>query len=810
MPGSRQTQLERAGSSLWWSGAEESGRPAAIDLVSADLLDSVLAHSPIVLWAIDSDGIFTLSTGQGLDVLEMKPGDMLGQSIFDLYGGQPTVVDSVRRALAGEELRSLVDLDGIHFDCWFAPLRTADEIIVGVRGVATVITQQKQAEQALQESEERFAKAFHSSPLGILFTRLEDGLFIDVNDTFLGIFGYSREEVVGKTSLDLKMWVDLSERDHCVQTLREHGTVHDAEYQFRSKQGKRIIARVSAEIIELDGKPCALSLCEDITEQKQTENAVREIEQRYQTLARTAPVGIFHTDAAGHCLDVNEQYASLVGLTPAEAAGEGWQKALHPDDLQRIAAEWKAAVDAGRSLRAEYRLLSRDGMTSWVLGQATPERNDAGEVTSYVGTVTGIDDFKQIERAQHSLNLELTSRIRERTNELNRADFSLREQIQERKQLFEDLLQSQARWKSVVEDAPDFILIVDQQGTISFINRTLPPYQKSDIEGANVLDFLPEEYHTQYQKNMASVFKTGELVASQIMVMGPDGSEAWYASRIGAVKVGKRIVAATIVARDITQQTQTEEEIRRRQADLAHVSRLSTMGEMAATLAHELNQPLSAISNYAAGCVRRLQAGPVDANELIKAAQTISRQASGASETIGRILDFVRKKDAVYEHVVLNELVADAIELALSEANRHRVSIFVEAAENLPMTMGDRIQIEQVLLNLIVNAIDALHDMSADHHRNIVVKTSLASQNRLQISVCDNGCGLPEDFADWIFEPFQSGKTQGIGMGLSISRSIIELHKGRLWATANDTGGATFHISLPISPGENTNEFNDR
>jgi C4-dicarboxylate-specific signal transduction histidine kinase len=148
--------------------------------------------------------------------------------------------------------------------------------------------------------------------------------------------------------------------------------------------------------------------------------------------------------------------------------------------------------------------------------------------------------------------------------------------------------------------------------------------------------------------------------------------------------------------------------------------------------------------------------------------------------------------------------------LASPEANQHRVTISVEAADNLPMTMGDRIQIEQVLLNLMVNAIEALHEMSADHRRRILVTTSLASRNWLQISVCDNGCGLPDDFADWIYEPFQSGKSQGIGMGLSISRSIIDIHKGRLWATVNHTGGATFHISLPVSSEGKSSGFSDR
>jgi len=809
MPGSRDSQLERAASLVRRNGEEESGLSAKTDLASADLLNSVLAHAPIILWEIDADGLFSLTTGKGLDAFGLKSGDVLGKSIFELYSGHPTLLDDVRRALAGEELRSVVDLDGIHFDCWYAPLRDTDGAIVGVRGVATVSTQQKRAEQALQESEDHFKKAFHSSPLGILFMRLEDGVYIDVNDAFVRICGFSREELVGQSSLRLDMWADLSERDRFLQTLREHGSIRNAEFQFCSKQGKRLIGRVSAEMIELDGKPCVLTLCEDITEQKLAENAVRESQRRYQTLARIAPVGIFHTDAAGYCLDVNEQYASIVGLTPAEAAVEGWQKALHPDDRERVTAEWNSAVAAGQPFRSEYRFLLHDDVTIWVLGQAVPERNEAGEVTSYIGTVTGIDDFIQFERVQRNLNLELTLPIRERTNELNRADLTLQEQIRERQQLLEDLVQSQARWKSVVEDAPDFILIVDREGTISFINHTAPPFHKSDVEGLNIFDFLPTEYHDQCRNSIASVFETGEPVTDQKIAVGPDGSEAWYSSRIGAVKVGEKIVAATIVARDITQQTQTEEEMRRRQADLAHVSRLSTMGEMAATLAHELNQPLSAISNYAAGCVRRLQAGPVDAEELIEATRMIGRQASGASETIGRILDFVRKKEVAYKHVCLNELVTEAIELASAEAKRHRVTISVEAAESLPKTMGDRIQIEQVLLNLIINAIEALQETSTNRRRRIVVTTSFASHDQVQISVCDNGCGLTDDFADWIFEPFQSGKTQGIGMGLSISRSIIEVHKGRLWATPNDDVGATFHVSLPVSPGESASESHD-
>jgi PAS domain-containing protein len=184
MPESRQSQLEPAAGSLHGSGVEAVEPSATTDFASTDLLNSVLAHSPVVLWEIDTAGIFTLSTGQGLDVLGLKSGDVLGKSIFDLYSGHPSLLNDVRRSLAGEELRSTVDLGGIHFDSWFAPLRTADNVIVGARGVATVITQQKRAEQALQEPEDRFAKAFHSSPLGILFTRLENGIFIDVNDTY--------------------------------------------------------------------------------------------------------------------------------------------------------------------------------------------------------------------------------------------------------------------------------------------------------------------------------------------------------------------------------------------------------------------------------------------------------------------------------------------------------------------------------------------------------------------------------------------------------------------------------------------------
>jgi PAS domain S-box-containing protein len=245
---------------------------------------------------------------------------------------------------------------------------------------------------------------------------------------------------------------------------------------------------------------------------------------------------------------------------------------------------------------------------------------------------------------------------------------------------------------------------------------------------------------------------------------------------------------------DITQRKLAEEALRQAQANLAHVSRITTMGELTASLAHEVNQPIAAAITDANTCLRWLTRDHPDVQEAREAASRMAKDATRAAEVINRIRLLFQKGTPQHELVDVNEVIREIIVLLRSEATRYSVSIRTELASDLPRVMGDPVQLEQVFMNLMLNGIDAMKDMNAGGELAIKSETQ---NGQLLISVSDTGVGLPPKQADQIFNAFFTTKLHGTGMGLSISRSIVESHGGRLWAADNTPRGAIFHLSLP-------------
>jgi C4-dicarboxylate-specific signal transduction histidine kinase len=250
----------------------------------------------------------------------------------------------------------------------------------------------------------------------------------------------------------------------------------------------------------------------------------------------------------------------------------------------------------------------------------------------------------------------------------------------------------------------------------------------------------------------------------------------------------------TGAVRDVTEHTRGEEALRQTKADLAHINRVTTVGELTASMAHEVNQPIAAAVTDANTCMRWLMRDHPDLEEARAAAMRVVKDATRASEIISRIRLLFNKGTPERELVDLNEIIGEMIFLLRSEAIRYNISVRTELAADLPHVMGDRVQLQQVLMNLMINGIDAMKDV--DGARELAIKSQRAENEHLLVSVRDIGVGLPPQQADQIFNAFFTTKPHGTGMGLRISRSIVESHGGRLWAAANSPSGANFCFTL--------------
>jgi C4-dicarboxylate-specific signal transduction histidine kinase len=268
------------------------------------------------------------------------------------------------------------------------------------------------------------------------------------------------------------------------------------------------------------------------------------------------------------------------------------------------------------------------------------------------------------------------------------------------------------------------------------------------------------------------------------------------ATNIGAFNSAVIVLAIALSTSLVLRGRSAEAALRQAQTDLAHVSRVTTMGELTASIAHEVNQPIAAMVTNASACLRWLAHETPDLEKARTAATRIVRDGTRAAEIISRIRLIFSKGTPQRQAVDINRLVRETIELLGNQATRHAVSIQTDLTPDMPQIMADPVQLQQVVVNLIVNGIDAMKDVAGA--RQLGVTSRRAEDDQVVVSVSDTGIGLPQQQADQVFNAFFTTKPHGTGMGLSISRSIIEAHRGRLWAAPNEPGGATFAFALPI------------
>jgi PAS domain S-box-containing protein len=463
--------------------------------------------------------------------------------------------------------------------------------------------------------------------------------------------------------------------------------------------------------------------------------------------------------AGGNALHLSEEWYRIYGFDPEEGLS-AWEERLqriHPEDRAKWQEATNRAIGEKSDYEVEVRVLLPDGTVKYILTVGHPVLNAAGDVVQFVGSSMDITERKRAEEA-----------LREQASLLNLTHDSI---------FVRDMHFVITYWNHAAEELYGWTA-EKAVGKVSHqLLRTVFPVPRDEI--------LEELLRTGRWE--------GELVRTKA-----DGTRVIVASRWSLQRDRRHQPLAILETNnDVTERKRAAEALRQAQADLAHIARVTTMGELTASLAHEVNQPIAAAVTNANTCLRWLTRDQPNVEEARAAAMRIVKDGTRAGEIISRIRLLFKKGASERELVNVNEVIEEMIVLLRGETTRYSISVRTELAVDLPRVMGDRVQLQQVLMNLMINGIDAMKD--ADGTRELAIKSQRAENEEVMVSVTDSGVGLPSQQAEQIFNAFFTTKTHGTGMGLRISRSIIESHGGRLWAADNSPRGATFHFTLPAT-----------
>jgi two-component system sensor kinase FixL len=361
----------------------------------------------------------------------------------------------------------------------------------------------------------------------------------------------------------------------------------------------------------------------------------------------------------------------------------------------------------------------------------------------------------------------------------------------------------EALLRALLETSPDGLITIDEEGIVQSFNpaaERMFGYNAAEVIGRNVSCLMPSPYREEHDGYLARFLRTGERriigIGREVLGQRKDGTIFPHELTVGEVKAGGRRLFAGFL-KDVSARQQSEQRLQELQAELVHVARLSAMGEMASAIAHELNQPLTAIINYAqtARAVVKRRPGE-DAGGLASLLKKTVEQADRAGQIIRRLRQFIAKGETDRALEDINTVVEEASALALVGTRGKGIAVRRVLGEGLPPVLLDKIQIHQVITNLIRNSVDALDGVK---QREIVISTRRAGQDSIEITIADSGPGLAPEVADRLFQPFVTTKPAGLGIGLSICRSIVDAHGGRLFASDNPGGGVVFHVHLPTA-----------
>jgi len=713
-------------------------------------------NAPVILFALDQDGVFILSEGKDLARLGLEPGRVVGTSVFDLYRDYPVIVDNLRRTLAGEARNFVAEVGELVFDTRTLPFHDDDGAIVGLIGVATDVSDKRRAEDALRASEAKFHAAFHASPDGISIADM-DGTFLEVNEGFCRMFGFAREEMIDRSSDELGLWVDPADREEMIDCLRRHGTIRPTEWPMRTRTGRRISAQISAALIELEGRPCILAVSRDVTEQRQIEAALRASEAKFYTAFRASPDAMVISHLGdGRVIEINDGFTRVFGHTRQQALGRTslelglWTE---PRDRARFVA---LLQEEGRVRELELPFGTRDGEVRTGLLSA---------------------ELIEIDGEPHVLTV-----VRD---------------VTERKRAAEALRASEARFATAFRASPDaLVLSTLPDGVFLDVNQgftRIIGYDREEAIGRTTTELGLWTEPEDRQRMLAALRQAGKVTDMETAFRAKDGVVHPCQLSAEVIEIDGQEVLLSVV-RDVTERKRAEEERERFVEELE--AKNAELERFTYTVSHDLKSPLITIRGFL-GLLER----DVEAGDRARIQRDVA-QVRNATATMQRLLDELLELSRIgrqvnpYQTIDLGRLVREAVELVGGRLEERRVEV---AIGDLPAVRGDRQRLLEVFQNLIDNAAKFMGRQEAP-------RIDVGGREEGGEVVCwvrDNGIGIEPRYHDKVFGLFDrlDPRSEGTGIGLALVKRIVEVHGGRVWIeSAGAQRGTTFYVALPRRP----------
>jgi PAS domain S-box-containing protein len=521
------------------------------------------------------------------------------------------------------------------------------------------------------------------------------------------------------------------------------------------------VANSDGEVVELIGTH--LDITEQYEAREKLQRAFDEIkksEDRLQLVIDTIPTLVWRAGPEGAPDFLNQPALDYTGLSPDQTE-TGWPRAFHPEDKKGMLVKWSAIRESGAPGELEARLRRFDGEYRWFLFRAEPLHDETGSIVKWYGSSTDIEDRKQTENALRQSEAYLAQAQRLSLT----GTFAWR------------IATGENTWST--ETFRIFGYDEASAATVDMVLARTHPEDRAAVQKA---------------MDRASIDQKDYDHAYRLMM--PDGSVKYVQAVARATRDASGGIEFVGAVTDVTATKRAEERLHKAQAELAHVTRVTTLGELTASIAHEVNQPLAAVIANAEACLRWLDRETPDLAAARRSAEWVINDGIRASDVVRRVRALAHKTDVEKVPLDVNEVVREVIALVQRELASHGVSLRTELASALPKILGDRVQLQQVIINLVMNGIEAMQAVT-ERPRELVIRSGQEEMQRVLVSVTDCGVGISAENANRLFNAFFTTKSSGLGMGLPICRSIVEAHGGRLSASGDEGHGATFQFVLP-------------